>query len=136
MSVPKSQRNEGEMSVITLAKNLVVYTMRMCSNEAYFPKRYRWCLASKMVEAAVEISNYITKANSVYVKDDADYSLRKSFQTQAIANTYSLLSMIQIAYQAFGIEKMKVEQWTGLTVEVQNKLRNWRKSDSDRYMKR
>ena len=48
-------------------------------------------------------------------------------------NNYALLSMMDIAYRTFGIESKKIEYWTGLVIEVQNYLRNWKKSDAERY---
>lgn len=61
------------------------------------------------------------------------YVLRKDYQTKALAATYSLLSMMDIAYRTFGMESGKIEYWTGLTLEVQSLLRKWKKSDTDRY---
>lgn len=133
MSVVKSKRGEGQLAIITKANELATYTIKICSNEKNFPKRYRWCITSKIVDAAIEISNYANMANSVYVKDNNDYTLRKQYQTKALASTYALLSMMDIAYRTFGIESRRVEHWAGLTAEVQAMLRSWRKADIDRY---
>ena len=62
-----------------------------------------------------------------------DYEERRKFQTIALSHTYSMLSMIDMAYTTFGIETDGVKYWTSLVVEVQGLLRNWRKSDADRY---
>ena len=72
-------------------------------------------------------------ANAVFVIDKNDFDLRKKFQTKAIAASYALLSMMDIAYNAFGIDSTTMEYWTGLVLEVQNYLRNWKKSDAERY---
>ena len=72
-------------------------------------------------------------ANSVFVKDSSDYAIRKQYQTKALASTYSLLSMMDISYRVFGIENSRMEYWTKIAVEVQTMLRNWRKSDMERY---
>jgi hypothetical protein len=133
MSVVKSKREEGELAVVTKANELATYTIRICSNEKNFPKRYRWCITNKLVDAALDINNCIIKANSVFVKDQADYQLRKRYQTEGVAATYSLLSMMDIAYRTFGIESDRMKHWTGLVLDVQSLLRNWRKSDIDRY---
>ena len=47
MSVVKSKRGIGKMLVVTRANELAVYTIRICSNEKNFPKRYRWWEAIK-----------------------------------------------------------------------------------------
>lgn len=119
--------------VITKANELATYTIKICSNEKNFPKHYRWCITSKIVDAAIEISNYANMANSIYVKDGADYAIRKQYQTKALASTYSLLSMMDISYRVFGIENSRMEYWIKITAEVQTMLRNWRKSDMERY---
>lgn len=133
MSVVKSKRGEGKLVVITKSNELAVYTIKICSNEKHFPKHYRWCITNKIVDAALDINNFATKANSVFVTSPEDLSLRKSYQLQAITATYSLLSMIDIAYRTFGIESDRIEYWTKLITEVQRLLRQWRKSDNERY---
>ena len=133
MSVVKSKRHAGLLAVITKANELAVYTIKICSNEKSFPKHYRWCITAKIVDADIEINTKIVKANSVYVSMKPDYEERRKFQTIALSHTYSMLSMIDIAYRTFGIETDRVKYWTSLVVEVQGLLRNWRKSDADRY---
>lgn len=56
-----------------------------------------------------------------------------STKTKALASTYSLLSMMDISYRVFGIESSRMEYWVKITAEVQTMLRNWRKSDMERY---
>ena len=136
MSVVKSKRksNKQPLQVITKANNLTTHTIRICSNENNFPKRYRWCITSKIVDAAVEIARNATIANSINADSDREmYSLRKKYQTVALANTYSLLTLIDIAYNTFSLEGDKVDYWIGLVEEVQNLLRNWKRSDEQRY---
>lgn len=131
MSVPKSKRSEGQLTVLVKANELATYTIKICSNEENFPKHYRWCITNKIVDSALDINNYITMANAVFVTDKNDVALRKQFQTKAAS--YALLSMMDIAYRTFGIKSSRVEHWTGLVLEVQNYLRNWKKSDAERY---
>ena len=138
MSVPKSKRGTPKLEVITKANELATHTIHICSNENCFPKRYRWCITAKIVDAAVEISRLINMANSVYVNPKsehwkADWELRRGYQVQALVQTYSLLTMMDIAYRTFGIEGSKMDHWTGLVVSVQNLLRNWKRSDENRY---
>lgn len=133
MAVVKSKRSEGHLTVLVKANELAMHTIKVCSNEKNFPKHYRWCITSKIVEAALDINNNITMANAVYVSDKNDYDLRKKFQNKAIASSYALLSMMDIAYRTFGIKSDSIEYWTELVIEVQNYLRNWKKSDAERY---
>lgn len=129
MSVVKSQREEGKLAVITKAGELATYTIHICSNEKNFPKRYRWCITAKIVECAVNISNLCNMANSVFVRDDDDYLLRKHYQTEALAETYAMLNMIDIGYRTFGIDSDKIEYWTRLVYDVQNLIRSWKKKE-------
>lgn len=134
MSVPKSKRGHSDLEVVTKANELATYTIHICSNEKCFPKRYRWCITAKLVDAAIDISRYIIMANSVYVGEDIEmFKLRKVYQMKGLATTYSLLSMMDIAYRTFGIEGSRMDYWTGLVITVQNLLRNWKKSDERRY---
>ncbi len=133
MAVPKTKRSEGQLTVLVKANDLATYTIKICSNEENFPKRYRWCITDKLVDSALEINNNIVMANSVRVLDKEDAALRKKFQNKAIAASYALLSMVDIAYRTFGIKSSRIEHWTGLVLEVQNYLRNWKKSDAERY---
>jgi len=131
MSVVKSKRGQGKLLVYTRANELAVYTITICANEKHFPKRYRWCITNKIVECAVTINNCVTAGNSVYIGDgDEDAKkLRRQYQTKALAETYALLSMIDIAYRTFGIESSRVEFWTRLVKDVQGLIRSWRKSE-------
>ena len=134
MSVPKSKRSHSDLEVITKANELAAYTIQICSNEKHFPKRYRWCITNKIVDCAIDISKYALAANSIFVGDDVDaYKLRKQFQTVAITNTYTLLSLMDIAYRAFGIEGDRMTYWTGLVLNVQKLLRAWKKADGEKY---
>lgn len=73
MSVPKSKRGTSKLEVITKANELATHTIHICSNESCFPKRYRWCITAKIVDAAVEISRLINMANSVYVNPESEH---------------------------------------------------------------
>ena len=97
MAVVKSKRETGKLAAITKSNELAVYTIRICSNEKHFPKRYRWCITSKIVESALEINNLSNKANSVYVHDANDYKQEKNFRLEPLLDVF-LLNMID----AFG----------------------------------
>lgn len=135
MSVVKSKRGEGKLVVITKARELAKYTLKICANENNFPKRYRWSLTNKIVDSAMTIHNSANMANSIYIYDDNDYVLRKRYQTIALAETYALLGMIDIAFDIYGLTADRVEYWTRLCMDVQALLRNWRKADKDNYEK-
>lgn len=77
-------------------------------------------------------------ANSVYVNTESqywknDWELRRGYQVQALAQISSLLTMMDIAYRTFSIEGSKMDYWVGLVINVQNLIRNWKRSDENRY---
>jgi hypothetical protein len=133
MSVVKSKRGESDLAIINKSRELAVYTARICSNEKNFPKRYRWCITSKIVSDAFDIYGNIRKANTIFVKIRPDYDIRRQCQNKARGALDSLLGNMDIAYSMFGINDKRIEYWTGLVIEVQSLLRNWMKSDYERY---
>lgn len=133
MSVVKSKRTESKLEVVTKAIELSTYTIHICSNEKNFPKRYRWCLTGKIVDFTIDICNFTNMANSVYVSNYKDFNTRRQYQNKALAASYALLTMMDIAYATFGIDDDRIQHWVGLVINVQNLLRNWRKSDSEKY---
>lgn len=134
MSVPKPRRGESKLEVLVKATALASYTVRICSNEKRFPKRYRWCLTNKIVDAAIDIDRYAVLANSIFLTNDQKlFETRREYQTKALSTTYSLLSLINIAYDTYHIDGKSIDYWVGLVVDVQNLIRKWRKSDEKRF---
>lgn len=54
MTVVKNKRTDSRLEVVTLSRKVASYTIKICSNESNFPKRYRWCITSKIVESAIK----------------------------------------------------------------------------------
>jgi hypothetical protein len=133
MSVPKHLRRKGKFEVITNAEALVKYTLEITSNEKNFPKRYRWCLTSKIVDTTVEMFSDLVKANTIMVVKKEDYILRRHYQVKALSEIGSLLGLMQIAYDVFGIDSDRAEHWTRLVINEQAAIREWRDSDRERY---
>lgn len=133
MSVPLSKRGESKLEVLTQAGKLAGHTIKICSNEKNFPKRYRWCITSKIVDTAIEIVKLLNVANSIYVTNKGTYAMRNKLQLKALAETYALTTLMQIAHETFGIEGKKMDYWTGLIVKERGLIRAWKKSDDERY---
>lgn len=129
MSVVKSKRTKGRMEVITKAHQLAEHTMRICSNEKNFPKRYRWCLTAKIVDCAIEINCNLEKANSIFVKTQTDFELRREYMQKALAETYSLHNMMRLSYDIFGFDGDKMCYWVLLLRDTRNLIRGWIKSE-------
>jgi hypothetical protein len=58
---------------------------------------------------------------------------RRQFQNQAVASIDAMLGDMDIAYALFNVDDDRIDYWTGLIIEVQNLVREWRKSDQERY---
>ena len=67
MSVIKAKRSEGKLQVLIQANNLCVYTVQICKNEKYFPKRDRWIMTQHIVHEALDVLCCIKRANAVNV---------------------------------------------------------------------
>ena len=135
MSVPVSKRGESELEVITHANKLAAHTIKVCSNEKYFPKKYRWCVTAKIVDTAIEIVKLLNIANSIYVTDKGTYEMRNKFQAKALAETYALTNLMQIGYELFKVDSQKIDYWTGLIIKERTLIRAWKKKDTERYKK-
>ena len=132
MSVIKSKRGQGQLEVLTQARELATYTIKICTNEKSFPKRYRWCITNKIVENAVTINENINRANDIFVKNESDFLLRQRYQNMALAEIGALLANIDIAYRVFGVDSKRIKHWVGHIIEVRTLLRAWKRSDSKR----
>lgn len=133
MAVLEAERGEGKFEVLTCAWNLCVYTLNTCKSEKNFPKRDRWILAKPIVEECLNAIRCIRKANAVQVTSEADYAYRHEQQAEAYGCLESLLTLIELACKANGIESRVIEFWTGLAMAAEEKLKAWTKRDRERY---
>jgi hypothetical protein len=134
-NVPPELRTQTKFELGIRANRLAKYTVRICSNEKNFPKRYRWCLTYKIVENAVEISCDIKRANAVFVQTKADWTLRRSYQKKAKADLAALVELIEIAKYIFNVPGDRMNYWCGLIDGVKTLLKSWMESDEKRYAK-
>ena len=122
MSVVKSKRGQGKLEILTKSRELTAYTIKICTNEKSFPKRYRWCITNKIVENTVSINENVNRANDIFVRNEDDFLLRHRYQNLALAEIGALLANIDIAYDVFGIDPKRVKHWIGLIIEVRTLL--------------
>lgn len=136
MSVVKSKRGKSKFEVLIKANELAAFTIRICSNEKNFPKRYRWTITSKIVDEAIDICRFIRKANKRALDraKPVEYKKRLKYQNKALGNIDSMLALMDIAYYTFNIKDEKIDNWVGMVVSLQTLLESWKKSDKQ-YMK-
>ena len=133
MSVIKAKRSEGKLQVLIQANNLCVYTVQICKNEKYFPKRDRWIMTQHIVREALDVLCCIKRANAVNVATWEDYKYRRAQQVEAYSHAEALLTLLDVAYITLCIESQRIEFWTGQIISVENLLKKWRESDRKRY---
>ena len=133
MSVIKAKRSEGKLQVLIQANNLCVYTVQICKNEKYFPKRDRWIMTQHIVHEALDVLCCIKRANAVNVATLEDYKYRRAQQVEAYSHAEALLTLLDVAYITLCIESQRIEFWTGQIISVENLLKKWRESDRKRY---
>lgn len=137
MSVRKGERSQGKLQVLNLAKHCCVYSLSLCRNERVFPKSQRWLITSKVANEAVEALTCIRRANSVLItlgpNMEEEYRYRSSQQLEAHAHLEALLSLIDVSFALNNIEPDRIQFWTKLIVDTDEKLKAWIRSDKERY---
>lgn len=133
MSVVQSKRSKSSLELFIKANELCAYTIKLCSNEKNFPKRYRWCLTNKIVDFVLESYTFLIRANSIRVENSLDKDTRENFQNQAIGLYDASISLMDVAFRTFQLKESSVDYWIGLVEEVQKLLKAWKKSDALRF---
>ena len=133
MSVIKAKRQEGQLVVLTKAREMCAYAVTICKNEKNFPKRDRWILTQPIVTEALSVMSCIRRANAVRVETQEDYTYRRSQQVKAYGHAEALLTLMDVAYEVLNVESDRIQHWTGLVLEVEGLVQKWRGSDRARY---
>jgi hypothetical protein len=133
MSVVTGKRTQGKLRVLNDSAEVVRYTLSAVKNEKVFPKSYRWLLSQKIADEAVDSYACIRRANAVNVKNARDYEYRRDQQLRAYAHLEALLGLVDVAFNVLNIEVRRIEYWTELILKTENSLKNWGRSDKNRY---
>lgn len=137
MSVVKGEREPGSDNLVTedLARGLCVYTIQVCKNEKNFPKRDRWILTSEIVKCAVKAYGKIREANSIKVKTEDDYKLRRRDQVKARKKLKRMEGLVEIAGDVLSLEEDRIVYWGNYIRQTLDLLTKWRESDRKRFTK-
>jgi len=135
MSVRKNERGpQKPLTVLTKATDLASHTITVCMSENNFPKKYRWILTNRIVDAAVAIPCCIRQANRLNPKTSSiDYARRRALQDEADGYCDELFTLLETAKKTMPIGSDRIAYWTGLIIEVQGLLENWKASDRRRF---
>lgn len=138
MTVRKADRGESKLEVLNLSRNLAVHTIRLCKNEEAFPKRQRWVFTKRIVDDALDVYECVRMANSTLLSGgptlEADYQFRRARQVEAHAKLNSLMSLIDLAFEAGNVGERRATHWMSLAKETNDRLKAWMRSDKKRYV--
>lgn len=129
MSVLLRLRKESPFEVRDLAGKIEIKVIKICMNEKYFPKRYRFVLTMHIIEDAHKMVDYIEAANNT--PNDTDFHKRRlTYQREAYIKAEALLRKFALAEElGFTIpDGILTELGTMLTRE-ESLIQNWIKSD-------
>lgn len=132
LSVPEGKRSPNKLIAFVKAREMAVYTLKICKNTRNFPGRYRKVI-DEITSTAWNIANYIWTANNIYVGNGCDpgnKARRRDYQNRAIELCKSLLFQIEMCYEAFPDAKDKYAGWSDKVERVKALIINWRDSGS------
>lgn len=133
MTVPKRMRKKSRLECFVDSANVVEYVLKITSNEKVFKPEHR-AVTDLIVTAALDISRRIWSANDIRVRNDAElYRERRRLQDMAMTSCRELLYLIDLAWPVMHLSERRAVYWTGMVVDLRNKIGAWRDSDARRY---
>lgn len=133
MSKLENDRTPGKYDVLQASRELAGYTLRITSNEKNFPKRYRFSVVGKIQDKALEIVDWLIMANEIYPNTRIELERRTLYQKEARAACRSMMTLMEIAAETFGVNAGTLEHWTGMARAVRNHTSAWIKTDLKRF---
>lgn len=124
---------QGELTIVTKAKDLVNHTLRLTNNPDLFPKKVRFTLCQRMQNITIKILHDIISANEIYPQNQAEWKRRLDLQREVLTGCKMFLTFLDISLEQGYIDIRRCEYWTGLTTDVKNLAAAWRKKDAERY---
>jgi hypothetical protein len=137
IAVVKSKRGESNVEFIDTARKLEEHTLSCCMKA---PKRYSAFLTSDLMQLAGRVHSYVIMANSVYVTNQDEAKLRRSYFTKANACLQAMNPKLSLLYSAITknhpdrtwiYNAMKV--WGELMIQESNLLSTMKKREAERF---
>ena len=129
----ENDRAPGKYDVLVASKELAGYTLRITSNEKNFPKRYRFSVVGKIQDKALQIVDFLIMANEIYPNTRLELERRLLYQKEARAACRSMMTLMEIAAETFGVNAGTLENWTRQAKGVRNHTTAWIKTDLKRF---
>ena len=127
------ERDSGKYDVLEAAKELAGYTLKLTSNEKHFPKRYRLSVVNKIQEKAFYIADCLITAQEIYPNSVLELDRRILYQKEARAACRSMMTLMEIAADAFHVDAGTFRYWTKQTKDVRDHTTAWIMSDMERF---
>lgn len=132
MSVLARFRSESPFDVRDNARKLEVKIIRLCMNEKYFPKRYRFILTTNIIEDAHKMVDYIEAANMIPLTEEFS-KRRRLYQKEALIRIENLFRKIILAEDlGFTIPEATLTELGEALNKEESLIKNWMESDRSR----
>ena len=129
MSVLKRFRSESPFAVRDEARKLEIKIIKLCMNEKYFSKRYRFILTVDIIQDAHKLADYIEAANKLDLTE-ATSKRRLMYQKEAIVRIEYILRKFILAEElGFTIPEASLKELGEDLVKEEKLIKNWIESD-------
>lgn len=132
-NVRECDRRQGRLDIFNKARELAIYTVKICMNQKIFDPALDPVTTNSLRENARNAYIKAWLGNNVRVRTEDDWKRRNAYQKDAIDACNALLVDIGMAKTIYHLRSKRVEYWAKMTVEVRNALRKWSENDSKRY---
>lgn len=135
MSVLARFRTESPFEVRDRARTIEVKIIKLCMNEKYFPKRYRFILTTSIVEDAHKLVDHIETANALPLYENF-YKRRLTYQKEALSKVDSLFRKFMLAEElGFSIPEGTLKDLGESLSKEEALIKKWIESDKARINK-
>lgn len=124
--------NESDFILGNRAKDLLLYTMQVCSNSNIIPKRMRFTLGNRMEELAFSILEGALRANEEDLRVNPTERFR--LQKKILTDCKMLEKLIDVALEAptVGVDAGRAAYWSKLVLTVRYMCAGWHRKDRQR----
>ena len=135
MSVLARFRTESPFEVRDRARTLEVKIIRLCMNEKYFPKRYRFILTTSIIEDAHKLADYIEAANS-FPLTEIFHKRRLIYQKETLTKIDNIFRKLMLAEElGFSIPEGTLKELGESLSKEEALIKRWMESDKARLNK-
>lgn len=108
-----------EIPVLVAAENLCFHTMKICNNINNFPKKWRYTLVDRTINATLDIRQYINEANHES-GEERIYCIDKS-----IRSCEDLKFYIKLCHEVLH-PQCSIPYWDEMVENIEKQLHNWK----------